>query len=71
VFPADVYDALFTGLVDANDEGKLVRTGRGRPTAHLPFTEQTVTELIGAGRLAPAAAGCLELAWRHRRTLLA
>ncbi len=71
VFDAPTYDRLFADLVDVNAEGTVVKTGRARPTAHAPFTGQVVDELLGSGRLAPAAAGCLELAWRHRRALLA
>jgi hypothetical protein len=36
----------------------------------VPFTEERVDQLIEAEPLAPAAAACLELAWRDRDTLL-
>jgi transcriptional regulator with XRE-family HTH domain len=70
VFDADVYDTLFADMVDVNEEGTVVKTGSVRPTSAIPFTEHMVAELIGGGRLAPAAAGCLRLAWQHRRMLL-
>ncbi|NUT23821.1 MAG: helix-turn-helix transcriptional regulator [Hamadaea sp.] len=71
VFDADVYDTLFGNMVDANEEGTVVKTGRVHPTSAIPFTEHTIRELIGSKRLAPAAAACLQLAWQHRHTLLA
>ncbi|MBX6751935.1 MAG: helix-turn-helix transcriptional regulator [Micromonosporaceae bacterium] len=70
VIDAPVYDALFGSMVNQNDEGTVVRTGQARPTPQLPFTEQVVMDLLDGGRLAPAAAGCLEGAWRHRRKIL-
>lgn len=70
VFDADIYDQLFGDMVDANEEGAVVRTGRVHRTTAIPFTEHTVMELLGGGRLAPAAAGCLRLAWDHRRQII-
>lgn len=70
VFDADVYDRIFADMVHQNDEGSVVRTGRVHPTSAIPFTEHVVRELLDGGRLAPAAAGCLQLAWDHRRDLL-
>jgi hypothetical protein len=70
VFDGPAYDRLFADMVDANDEGTVVRTGRLKPSSALPFTRHMLDELAGSGRLAPAAAGCLELAWQHRRTIL-
>jgi hypothetical protein len=70
VFDADLYDHLFAEMVDVNEEGTVVKTGRVHPTSAIPFTEHTIRELLDGGRLAPAAAGCLTLAWQHRRTIL-
>lgn len=70
IFDADVYDRIFADMVHQNDEGSVVRTGRVHPTTAIPFTEHVVQELLDGGRLAPAAAGCLQLAWDHRRDLL-
>ncbi|GAB2941792.1 hypothetical protein GCM10027280_32960 [Micromonospora polyrhachis] len=36
----------------------------------VPFTADAISELLTGGRLAPAGAGCVELAWRHREQLL-
>jgi hypothetical protein len=70
VVDADVYHRIFADMVHQNDEGSVVRTGRVHPTSAIPFTEHVVRELLDGGRLAPAAAGCLQLAWDHRRDLL-
>jgi transcriptional regulator with XRE-family HTH domain len=70
VFDADVYDTLFAEMVDINEEGTIVKTGRAHPTSAIPFTGHMVDELVDGGRLAPAAAGCLRLAWQHRRAIL-
>ncbi|MGB2569221.1 helix-turn-helix domain-containing protein [Micromonospora citrea] len=70
VFDGPTYDRLFANMVSANAEGTVVKTGRVRPTSALPFTRHTIEELTAGGRLAPAAAGCIQLAWEHRRTIL-
>ncbi|MFB9448161.1 transcriptional regulator [Dactylosporangium vinaceum] len=70
VFDGETYDRLFADMVDHNDEGTIVKTGRVQPTSALPFTRHVLDELAHGGRLAPAAAGCLELAWQHRHTIL-
>ncbi|WP_213455285.1 helix-turn-helix transcriptional regulator [Rhizomonospora bruguierae] len=69
VFDADLFDELAGDFVEFNDEG-LVLTGRA------PFTERGVRTLLDSGRaspghMAPAGAGCLELAWQHRDVILA
>jgi len=70
VWDADVYDRLFAHMVDHNDEGTVVKTGSARPTSAIPFTGHMVDELCDGGRLAPAGAGLLRLAWQHRHALL-
>jgi len=70
VFDADVYDSLLGDMVDTNEEGTIVKTGRVHPTSAIPFTEHMIMELIDSRRLAPAAAGCLQLAWQNRHILL-
>jgi transcriptional regulator with XRE-family HTH domain len=70
VFDGPVYDRLFADMVSANNEGTIVKTGQVKPTSALPFTSHVVDELSSGDRLAPAAAGCLRLAWEHRRTIL-
>jgi transcriptional regulator with XRE-family HTH domain len=63
VMDADLFDRMATDFVDTNDEGSVVN---GR----LPFTEATIGRILRSGRMAPAGAGCLLLAWRHRDLLL-
>ena len=42
----------------------------GSEKLRFPFTEAGVRGLLDSGRVAPAGAGCLELAWRWRENLL-
>ena len=70
VYDGPTYDRLFAEMVDSNDEGTVVKTGRNEPTSALPFTRHVLDELMKGGRLAPAAAGCLQLAWEHRKKIL-
>lgn len=65
VIDEEVYDDVFADMVQANNEGTVAATT-------VPFEEHTVRRLL-AGRphaLAPAAAGCIQLAWEHRRLVL-
>ncbi|GGM27483.1 hypothetical protein GCM10011608_10310 [Micromonospora sonchi] len=64
VVDADVFDALAYDFVDRNDEGQVV-------AERFPFTAEGVRGLLDSGAVAPAGAGCLELAWRWRDGLLA
>lgn len=72
VIEPDAYDDLFSGMVDTNDEGSVVTIGgtNARTTA-IPFDHLTVPRLLEHEALAPAAAGCLSIAWEHRESLLA
>lgn len=68
VFRAEVFDALFGGLVAASEEGRVVSwpglTG-------LPFTAEVVSRFAGGSEpIQPAGAAVLELAWRQRARLL-
>lgn len=63
VVDADVFDGLAYDFVDRNDEGSVV-------AERFPFTEAGMRGLLNSGRVAPAGAGCLELAWRWRDQLL-
>jgi len=72
VFEPDLFDATFSGLVAANDEGRILLTddaaGSGRGWA---FDKKNVERYAGAEPMQPAGAALLRLAWRHRDTLLA
>lgn len=63
VWDADVFDALAADFVTRNDEGSVM-------TKRIPFTAEGVASVLGSGRLAPAGAGCVELAWQHRAHIL-
>lgn len=63
VVDPDVFDAMAADFVDTNDEGSVVK---GR----LPFTDTMIGRILRSGRMAPAGAGCLTLAWKHRAALL-
>jgi hypothetical protein len=66
VIDDDVYDTVFADLVRTNAEGRIA-------AATVPFEEHTVRQLLSGQRyaLAPAAIGCMDLAWRHRHEILA
>lgn len=71
VFDDDAFDELFGSMLDHNHEGTVVRVAHPSKAAHyVPFTEERVDQLVEAEPLAPAAAACLELAWRDREVLL-
>lgn len=63
VVDATLFDDLDRDFVERNDEGSVVNK-------RVPFTEEAIGELLASGRLAPAAAGCVELAWRYREHLM-
>lgn len=65
----DVIDAIFRDLVPTNAERAILTTGGG-PAAGIPFEHRVVERLLTTEPMAPAAAACLELAWRHRDALL-
>jgi transcriptional regulator with XRE-family HTH domain len=69
VFDADAYDEIFGAMVTANAEGTLV-TARDGSTVGIPFEQRNIERLLTSEPMAPAAASCLELAWRHRAVLL-
>lgn len=63
VFDADVYDRLFAGLVDINDEGDLC--------AAIPFERRDLDPYLARELpIQPAGQAALALAWEHRETLL-
>jgi hypothetical protein len=68
VFDADVFDDIFDGLVDFNDEGALAANGQG--PERLGFDGTIVERLLTDEALAPSGAACLYLAWQHRELVL-
>ena len=71
VFDSDVFDAIFGGLVAANAEGRVVGGHVGPDTPGVPFTAGAVDRFGGGAEPVQAAgAAVLQLAWRHRASLL-
>ena len=72
VFDPDLFDATFSGLVGANDEGRILPTdeapGSGGGWA---FKIKNVERFAGGEPMQPAGAALLRLAWQHRDALLA
>jgi transcriptional regulator with XRE-family HTH domain len=71
VMDAVAFDEIFAGMVRTNAEGSVVTASPSRRVSDgIPFTHSTLRRLVDTEPLAPAAAACLELAWRHRETLM-
>ncbi|MCZ4103670.1 transcriptional regulator [Streptomyces sp. H39-C1] len=70
VFNADVFDTIFTTIVDSNDEGILVSGPRSTAVTGLPLEEGEVRHVLASPQLAPIAAALLHLALQHRTLLL-
>jgi hypothetical protein len=66
--PGRVFDEVFANLVRWNSEGDVISSGDG--SAGMPWRRDAVFKLLAAEPLAPAAAGLIELAWRHSDQLL-
>lgn len=64
VFEPDLYDGLFRDSVDVNAEGSI-------PVRALPFEANTIARLPEVAQLSPGAAAAINLAWRHRKVILA
>lgn len=66
-----VFDDVFRDLVTANAEGQVIASLDNHQSARgLPFTETTVKRFLNSEPLSPSSAACLELAWRHRQSLM-
>lgn len=73
VFPARLFDKLFSGMVPSNHEGLLElpvrQRDRDRPLEGWPFDEETVFAYANDPGVLPAARAGLMLVWRHRKML--
>jgi Helix-turn-helix domain len=66
-----VFDELFHGLVAVNAEGRVVTSLDNCQSVHgLPFTEETVRQLMDREPLGGTSAACLALTWRYRESLV-
>jgi len=68
VFDADVFDDLFRGLVETNEEGTVTRGGAERE--EFTFDGQSIDRLLSTEPIAPSGAACLYLAWQHHRSIV-
>jgi hypothetical protein len=71
VFDSDLFDTIFDRLVTANAEGRVIASQGASGAPGVPFTSEAV-ERFGSGTEPMQAAGAaiLQLAWRHRNSLL-
>jgi transcriptional regulator with XRE-family HTH domain len=67
VFDADVFDHVFKGLVEQNDEGD-VAAGEG--SRQFTFDDGTIHRLLAKNSVAPSGAACLYLASAHKSAIL-
>jgi hypothetical protein len=71
VFDGELFDGLFDGLVQANEEGQVVKAVEGvTPSAGIPFSAAYVKRFIEGEPMQAAGAALLRLAWEHRNSLL-
>lgn len=68
VIDADVFDDIFAGLVSRNSEGDVLPGADG--SVGMPWRRDSVFQLLAEQPLAPAAAGLIEYAWKHRDALM-
>jgi len=72
VFDAALFDAVFAGLVSANEEGRIVTSEDPAGAAvGIPFSAASIGRFTTAEPMQAAGAALLRTAWRHRDTLLA
>ena len=72
VLDAGLFDATFAGLVQANDEGRLVTSdGAAGAAVGVPFKAPNIERFATAEPMQPAGAALLRIAWEHRDVLLA
>ena len=71
VFDGDLFDATFEGLVTANAEGRVIGSEGAASVPGLPFTNEVIDRFAGGAEpMQAAGAAILQLAWRHRNSLL-
>ncbi len=72
VFDAALFDAVFAGLVSANEEGRMITSENPAGAAiGVPFSAASVERFTDGEPMQAAGAALLRTAWRHRDTLLA
>src|SRR5260370_31825635 len=64
VFDADVFDDIFDGLVESNEEGTV--TSKGQNGEQFNFDAATIDRLLNTETMAPSGAAFPSLARQHR-----
>ncbi|WP_344266227.1 hypothetical protein [Actinomadura napierensis] len=67
VFDADIFDKIFDGMVEQNDEGDVVSSDDRQA---FNFDGPTIERLLRTEPIAPSGAACLYLAWQHRDAII-
>ncbi|WKU08814.1 hypothetical protein [Micromonospora sp. HUAS LYJ1] len=62
IFDADVFDSIFSEMIDQNDEGEM-------DSEEFPFTPDSIRRLLDRETIAPSGAACLHLAAHHFASL--
>lgn len=70
VFDAGLFDAVFAGLVAANDEGHLVSGDADGAAAGVAFSEKSIERFTVTEPMQASGAALLRTAWAHRSILL-
>jgi hypothetical protein len=70
VFDAALFDAVFSGLVAANDEGHLVSGDADGEAVGVAFSEKSIERFTVAEPMQASGAALLRTAWAHRSILL-
>lgn len=68
VIDSEIFDAVFSDMVSQNTEGDFYPSDYG--AIGIRWTPATVRRALNHEPLAPAAAACLALTWKHRELLL-
>jgi hypothetical protein len=69
VIDDDVFTDVFGSTVRFNEEGEIVAVGGGTPAEGVPFTKAAVSRMLESEPMVETGAGCLALAWQHRKVL--
>jgi len=72
VFNSETFDSLFSGLVAANAEGRIIGRAGSTNAPGIPFADDAIGRFVnGAEPMQAAGAAALQLGWLHRKILLA
>jgi hypothetical protein len=69
VIDAPMFDNAFGGLVDNNDEGRVLAALDGGADG-IAFTESNINRFVHQEPMQAAGAATLRLAWQHRTAII-